>query len=589
MLCAALVAAPGLGLAQDLDLNVSGGDEDLRSELKDAMSLYALQDAEDATPQALIAAAQADYERIVAALYVGGRFAPVVSIKVDGREAAGISPFEAPAAITKILIEVDPGPRFQFGRTNIAPLADGTELPSGFRTGARAGTDPIRDAVAAGVSGWRDVGHAKARLADQQITADHPNREIDVQLRLAPGPRLRFGDLVVTGNDRVRRTRIREIAALPQGDVFDPAAIAEAERRLRQTGVFSSVAVSEAETPNADGTLDLALQVAEQKPRRFGFGAEVSTQEGGKISAFWLHRNLFQGAERLRIEGEVSGIGTDTDEMDYALTLNYARPATFTPDTEFYLTAGIEQLNEPGFSSNQAGFLTGLSHRFSDQLTGSFGLGYRYIDTKDAFGEREFQLLLATVGATYDTRNDTLNPSGGFYLSATGTPFMGLDDTESGLRFTSDARAYVGFGADDRFVLAGRAQIGSVWGPALEETVPDYLFYSGGGGTVRGVPYQSLGVTLPNDEFTGGQSFAAVSAELRATVRDNIGLVGFYDAGMITEDSGFAGDSDWHAGAGIGLRYNTGIGPIRVDIATPVTGDNAGQDYELYIGIGQAF
>ncbi|MEN8657569.1 MAG: autotransporter assembly complex family protein [Marivita sp.] len=589
ILCAAWVAVPGVGAAQNLDLNVSGGSDDLRSELKDAMSLYALVDAEDATPQALIAAAQADYSRIVAALYGGGRFSPTVSIKVDGREAAGISPFEAPQSIKTILIDVDPGPRFRYGRAEIAPLADGTEIPPEFRTGERASTTPIRDAVSAGVSGWRNVGHAKARLEDQQIIADHPNRELDVRLRLAPGPQLRFGAVEVTGNDRVRRTRIREIAGLPQGDVFDPEEIADAERRLRDTGVFSSVAVSEAETPNADGTLDLALQVAEQKPRRFGFGAEVSTQEGGKISAFWLHRNLFQGAERLRVEGEVSGIGTDADEMDYALTLTYGRPATFTPDTEFYLTAGVERLNEPGFTSNQAGLIAGLSHRFSDQLTASFGLGYRYLDTDDAFGEREFQLLLATFGATYDTRNNSLNPSSGYYLSATGTPFLGLDETESGMRLTSDARAYFGFGTDDRFVLAGRAQIGSVWGPSLEDTVPDYLFYSGGGGTVRGVPYQSLGVTLDNDEFTGGQSFAAVSAELRATVRENIGLVGFYDAGMITEESGFAGDSDWHAGAGIGLRYNTGIGPIRVDIATPVTGDGAGKDYELYIGIGQAF
>lgn len=589
ILCAAWVAVPGVGAAQNLDLNVSGGSDDLRSELKDAMSLYALVDAEDATPQALIAAAQADYSRIVAALYGGGRFSPTVSIKVDGREAAGISPFEAPQSIKTILIDVDPGPRFRYGRAEIAPLADGTEIPPEFRTGERASTTPIRDAVSAGVSGWRNVGHAKARLEDQQIIADHPNRELDVCLRLAPGPQLRFGAVEVTGNDRVRRTRIREIAGLPQGDVFDPEEIADAERRLRDTGVFSSVAVSEAETPNADGTLDLALQVAEQKPRRFGFGAEVSTQEGGKISAFWLHRNLFQGAERLRVEGEVSGIGTDADEMDYALTLTYGRPATFTPDTEFYLTAGVERLSEPGFTSNQAGLIAGLSHRFSDQLTASFGLGYRYLDTDDAFGEREFQLLLATFGATYDTRNNSLNPSSGYYLSATGTPFLGLDETESGMRLTSDARAYFGFGTDDRFVLAGRAQIGSVWGPSLEDTVPDYLFYSGGGGTVRGVPYQSLGVTLDNDEFTGGQSFAAVSAELRATVRENIGLVGFYDAGMITEESGFAGDSDWHAGAGIGLRYNTGIGPIRVDIATPVTGDGAGKDYELYIGIGQAF
>lgn len=589
ILCAALMGVPGIGAAQNLDLNVSGGSDDLRSELKDAMSLYALADAEETTPQALIAAAQADYERIVAALYGVGRFSPVVSIKVDGREAAEISPFEAPASINTILIEVDPGPRFQFGRAEIAPLAEGTEIPPEFQTGERAGTAPIRNAVTAGVTGWRNVGNAKARLAEQEIIADHPERALNVRLRLEPGPRLRFGEIGVSGNDRVRRTRIREIAGLPQGEVFDPQEIADAERRLRQTGVFGSVAVSEAETPNADGTLDLDVQVAEQKPRRFGFGAEVSTQEGGKLSAYWLHRNLFQGAERLRVEGEVSGIGTDSDEMDYALRLTYGRPATFTPDTDFFLTAGIERLNEPGFTSNQANIAAGLTQRFSDQLTGSFGLGYRYIDTEDAFGAREFQLLTAEFGAIYDTRNNTLNPTGGYYLSATGTPFLGLDDTESGLRFTSDARGYVGLGAEDRFVLAGRAQIGSVWGPSLGETVPDYLFYSGGGGSVRGVPYQSLGVTLPNGDFTGGQSFAGVSAELRATVRDNIGLVGFYDAGMITEDSGFGGDSDWHAGAGFGLRYNTGIGPIRVDIATPVTGDDAGRNYEIYIGIGQAF
>ena len=588
-LCATLLFAATSGAAQNLDLDVLGGGDELRSELKDAMSLIDLLDTESPTPQSLIAAAQADYSRIVAALYSVGRFGPVVSITVDGREASGISPFEAPSGIRNIRVEVDPGPRFRFGRAEIAPLAQGTELPDGFRTGERAGTGIIRDTVDAGVTGWRDVGHAKAELASQDITADHPAHQLDVRLRLAPGPRLRFGDVVITGNDRMRRTRIREIAGLPQGEVFAPEEIAQAERRLRETGVFSSVAIAEADRPNADGTLDLALQVAEQKPRRFGFGAELSTQEGGKLSAFWLHRNLFQGAERLRVEGEVSGIGLDADEIDYSLRLTYGRPATFTPDTEFFLTAEIEQLNEPGFSSNQASVAAGLSHRFSDELDGSFSLGYRYIDTEDAFGEREFQLLTANFGATYDTRDVELNPTEGFYLSANGTPFLGLDDTESGVRFTSDARGYLGFGEDDRFVLAGRAQIGTIWGPSLEETVPDYLFYSGGGGTVRGLPYQSLGVELDDGDFTGGQSFAGASVELRATVRENIGLVGFYDVGMITEDSGFDGDSDWHAGAGIGLRYNTGIGPIRVDLATPVTGEGVGENYEIYIGIGQAF
>ncbi|SHH50613.1 autotransporter assembly complex protein TamA [Marivita hallyeonensis] len=586
---ASLMMSPAFLSAQELDLQLTRGSDELREELTAALSVASLLETENATPQSLLAAAQADYARLLAALYDGGRFGPVISIQVDGREAAGISPFEAPQSIGVIRVTVDPGPRFRFGRAEIGPLADGTVVPETFQTGERAGTRPVREAATAGVSGWRDVGHAKARLADQVIQADHPNRELDVTLELAPGPRLRFGEIVVTGNDRVRRTRIREIAGIPQGAVFTPEEITQAERRLRQTGVFSSVAISEEDTPNADGTLDLNLQVAEQKPRRFGFGAELSSQEGGKLSAFWLHRNLFQGAERLRVDAEIAGIGATDNGLDYSLSLNYGRPATFTPDTEFFLTASIERLDEPGFISDQASVAAGLAHRFSDELEGRFSLGFRYIDTEDAFGEREFTLLTASVGAIYDTRDNDLNPTEGFYISATGTPFLGLDGSESGIRFTSDARAYRGIGEADRFVLAGRAQLGTIWGPSLSETVPDYLFYSGGGGTVRGHEYQSLGFTTASGEFTGGQSFAALSAELRANLRGPFGVVGFYDAGYITDDSGLSGESEWHAGAGVGLRYDTGIGPIRFDVATPVNGDDAGQSVEFYIGIGQAF
>ena len=249
MLCVCLVVAPVASAAQDLDVNLSRGGDDLRSEVRGAMSLVGLLDSDDSTPQALLAAAQADYGRIVSALYGNGRFGPVVSITIDGREAANISPFDAPASIERIAVDIEPGPWFKFGRAEIAPLAQGTEIPETFRVGARAGTAPIREATEAGIRGWRETGHAKAELASQQITADHPAQELDVVLRLAPGPRLRFGDIVVTGNEGVRRTRIREIAGIPQGEVFDPEEITQAERRLRQTGVFSSVAISRSRYP----------------------------------------------------------------------------------------------------------------------------------------------------------------------------------------------------------------------------------------------------------------------------------------------------------------------------------------------------
>ena len=114
------------------------------------------------------------------------------------------------------------------------------------------------------------------------------------------------------------------------------------------------------------------------------------------------------------------------------------------------------------------------------------------------------------------------------------------------------------------------------------------LFFSGGGGTVRGQPYESLGIELAPNVTIGGRSFLGTTLEVRTRVTDTIGGVIFADAGYVDSGSFFDGSGEWHAGAGVGLRYNTGIGPLRVDIAGPVSGDT-GEGVQIYIGIGQAF
>jgi outer membrane translocation and assembly module TamA len=102
--------------------------------------------------------------------------------------------------------------------------------------------------------------------------------------------------------------RIVEIAGLPEGVTYSPAVLDRVTERLRDTGVFSAVALGEQPLGPGD-TMDIVATLTESPPRRFGFGAELSTDEGARVSAFWLHRNLFGGAERLRIEGEIRGIG----------------------------------------------------------------------------------------------------------------------------------------------------------------------------------------------------------------------------------------------------------------------------------------
>jgi len=585
----AVITAVGGASAAELKLSAPGAPSALVEKLESAsLTLGTAKRDEPVTPQDLLSAARADYGRLESVLYGAGHYGGVIQIIVDGREAAEIPPLSQSRQIDRVSIRVLAGPRFIFARAQVTPLAPGTELPDGFKFGAQAKSGLISDAAQAGIDGWRDLGHAKAELDGQKIVANHKDNILSADIRLAPGPRLRFGDLVVRKTGRVRPDRLREIAGLPSGETFSPEEVDEAAKRLRRTGAFRSVSVTEAETPSPEGTLDIEASVVDEKPRRIGFGAEISSLEGLGLSAFWLHRNLLGGAERLRFDASISGIGGDTGGEDYNLSARFDRPATFTPDTGLYLEAHVAEESEPSYRERSAGVGGGLTHIFSDSLTGEAGIAYRYSEVDDDLGSRTLEHVLLPLNLTWDTRDSQLDAHEGYYVDIEATPFAGLDGGSAGARLYGDARAYLGFGKDDRFVLAGRAQIGSVSGASADEVPPGMLFYSGGAGTVRGQPYQSLAVDLGGGREIGGRSFMAFSGELRAPLRDALSLVAFYDVGFVGADSWGTDNGDWHSGAGLGLRYNTGIGPIRLDVATPVSGGSSG-NVEIYIGIGQAF
>lgn len=546
---------------------------------------------DDSTAQDLLAAAQADYARLIGVLYAEGFYGGTIAVRVDGREAADIPPLSPPEEIEQIEITVTRGAEFLFDHAEVSPLSPKTKTPETFREGELAKAALIAEATRAGIDGWRDAGHAKARIAAEDIVADHPRARLDARIALDPGPRLRFGALEIVEGDspsRVRAARIRDIAGLPTGRVFSPAKIDAAANRLRRTGAFRSVRLTEADTPNLDGTLDIAAQVSDAKRRRVGAGVELASLEGITLSGFWLHRNLLGGAERLRIDALIGGIGGESGGEDLRLGARLDRPATFTPDTGAFVLANIEDRNEPDYRERKAELGGGITHVFSDDLTAEAGLTYRYSEITDDLGKRELQHILLPLRATWDRRDDPLNPRDGLYLDVALTPFAGLDQGGSGARIYADLRDYLTLGESRRFTLAGRAQLGSVAGASIIDVPADMLFYSGGAGTVRGQSYQSLGVDLAPNITVGGRSFLGVSGELRAMVNKNVQAVAFADAGFVGEDALGTGTGDWHGGAGLGARYFTAVGPIRIDLATPLDSD-AGTTFEIYIGIGQAF
>ncbi len=572
-----------------LDFELQGGDDALETALRRASLLQGARDDEVTDPFEVYSIARAEYGQLIGIFYEKGFYAPVISVRIDGREAADISPLNPPETVQRIEVSLISGPAFVFGRTALGPVAEGTDLPEGFAPGQSARSTMIRDATSDAVTEWRAQGHARAEPVDQQITARHPGNTLDVAVQIAPGPRLRFGQLRPSGQVRTRPNRIVKIAGLPEGEVYSPREIQRASERLRRTGTFSAVALRDAAEDNPDGTINIDAAVVEAPMRRLGAGIEYDTDEGAKISAFWLHRNLFGGAERFRIEGMLGGIGARSGRRDYKLALDLARPATLTPDTTLNLGVLLESENEDDFEARRVRLDIGLEHRYSDRLTFSGGIGFlnERVDTGPDFAiRRNFTVVPLPLGVTWDGRDNDRNPTRGFFISGEVTPFLGLKGSDNGARIYGDARAYRGLRDDDSLVLAARAQIGAVLGSDIDGTPRDFLFYSGGGGTVRGQSFRALGATQ-NGIRSGGQGFAAVSGEVRVRATENIGIAAFTDAGYVSAGA-FSGASDWHAGAGLGVRYDTPVGPLRLDVGFPVAGDTGG-GFKLYLGIGQAF
>ena len=581
-----LSVAASAATATETSLVAPGAPEDLLEKLRGASAIAAAQQNELDTAQEFLAASLADYRTLLQVLYDEGYFSPVINIRIDGREASQIPRISPPQRVDGVAITVQAGPRFRFGTARVAPLAPDTELPDGFAPGQPAGTGVIRDAAIAAKDAWRDDGFAKADIGRQDITANNQTAVLDAQVEIIPGRQLRFGRLIVTGRSAVREAAIQRIAGIPSDKVFNLDDRGRIGDRLRRTGAFRSVAVTEAAQANPDGTLDMQVEVVDLPPRRITLGAEIQSQTGGELTAAWLHRNLFGGAQSFRIEGKVRNIG-GSEDIDGALSIRLEDPARFGTDNTLFYLATLERIDRQHYTLERFEAGVGIRRIINPQLTFEASVLAETSRADDAFGIRDFDQVKFPLRGTLDKRDSDINATEGYFADLRLTPFLAFNGRSSGMMAQADGRAYVSLG--ERVVLAGRLQLGSVVGPSLSDTSPEFLFFSGGAGTVRGQPYESLGIPVGGD-VSGGRSIAVASAEVRTRVTERISVVGFFDYGTVGSDSFLGYGSTYSdSGAGLGVRYDLGaIGPIRLDVAYPVSGSTS-DGIQFYIGIGQSF
>ncbi len=564
-------------LPYTVTLRVSGGgDNKLQKRMETASALWSDRETPASGNAGLISKARGDYRRLLATLYTEGFYGPYISIRINGVEASDLTLAAELPPDVPVTIEIDPGPPFLFGTTRITNAPpfqpegrDGVDTPKsvGFETGKPARSGAITAASALAVEQWRQLAYAKAQETNRDVIADHSVSRLDVDVTIDPGRKARYGTISVDGETRVDREFIAYMANLPEGGEFDPDEVRGAEDRLSSLGVFRSLRIVEDDNILEDGSLPMTIVVEDRRRRTIGFGGTYSTIDGVGIQAYWVHRNLFGKAERLRFEAGVEGVllTADPTGFNYNLGVTFTKPGVLSPDNSFVASLIAQRLDYDTYRQTSITARAGLSRRFGEFLTGDVFGEVQKARFLDDFGTRDF-LTFAVVGrGQYDRRNDPLDATSGYFLAAEMRPFYEAEFGNPALRGTVEGRGYLGFTEEDRFVLAGRAKFGGFGGPPVEESPPDMLFFAGGGGSVRGYAFNSIGVDTTDAEgetgVVGGRGLIEGSGELRARFTEKYGGVAFVDVGLVAP--GITPDSadDVRVGVGLGLRYFTGIGP----------------------------
>ena len=492
-----------------------------------------------------------------------------------------------------VRILVEPGKPFRFGDVTVRDVDGRTYAADeqGLVTGQLAKSTVILDAEKALVLELEKSGHPFAQISSRDVVADHALGVIDVSLELDAGPIAPFGQTAVDGAKSVDSDFIAKMAGVRQGEQYDPAALAAAEKRLRALEVFSSVTVRGSESLSADGSVPVQVKVAERKHRYLGAGATYSSTDGGGLEAYWGHRNLFGRAEKLRIEGSVSSLGKTgaPEDMTWRGAVLFEKPGVLGPASKFTSRLEVEQENPDAYRRFSVVAAAGVSYELTPQQTVSAGVEVEYATLTDSFNV-DLETITVALPLEYvrDTRDSKLNPTTGMRLSLLVEPAYEINGAASFVKLRAEASAYRALDAEKRFVLAGRVAAGSIYGADLASIPANRRFYAGGGGSVRGYGYQDIGPLDAAGLPTGGRSMIETSAELRIGITDTIGIVPFVDAGLVSAGQNFS-NTEFKVGAGLGVRYATPFGPLRVDVAVPLNKGPSDPDYGIYAGIGQAF
>ncbi|WP_294137279.1 autotransporter assembly complex family protein [Sphingobium sp.] len=499
-----------------------------------------------------------------------------------------------PAGSDRLAVSFDitPGPQYLLESVDLTGLAETGDKEAQLRAAfpPKVGDPVDADAILAGRDALSAVlaetGFPFARVDEPEVRIDHEERKGDLDIIVTPGGYRSFGAIRLNDEKLFSAHHVQEIARFDPGDPYKVSDVEDLRRAIVATGLVSSVSLTPKEA--GDGThVDLAVDVRPAPLRTIAGQLGYGTGEGYRAEVSWQHRNFFPPEGAVTVRGVVG-----TQEQTASFT--YRRNNFHRRDNVLTGLLSVSNIKRDAYDARTITLSGGLERQtnilFQKDWVWRFGAELIASDEADAFSggaRRTFLIGAIPLSLTYDGSDDLLNPTKGFRLGGRLSPELSFQDKTFGYaKVQVDGSIYQPMG--EKLVVAARARFGTILGSTVDQIAPSRRFYAGGGASVRGYGYQAIGPRFGvDDDPVGGKSLAEFSLEARVRF-GNFGVVPFVDAGNISTTF-LPRFRDLRIGTGLGLRYYSSFGPIRIDVGTPINPQKGDPRVAVYVSLGQAF
>jgi translocation and assembly module TamA len=564
----------------DYEPRIEGITGTLRDTARESLNLFRLRDRKPSSLPALRARLDADLELMEKILKSEGYYGYRIDHRIDATQEP-----------VSVEISVDPGPAYRLTRYDIRYLdaSPGSNLPMapeqvGIELGLPARAQPIVNGQSNLIRLLGEQGHPYAVVENRSVLVHHDDRTVTVELDVRAGPAVKVGSVSVDGNERVDADYILRLANMGENDTFSLTTIDDARRRLFGTGLFDTVTITWPQTYPGRPDVPITVEVSERERRSIAAGLFYSSIDGAGVDASWTHRNLFGRGERLELGARVA-------ERELSAYADFVKPNVGRLDQDITGRAALKDQDTDAYDQRSISTTLGVRRKLSERWKGSLATSLEAAKIKEVDRPEQQYLIVGFPGQlAYDGSNDLFDPSDGARLTFDVSPNQVFGDSTAQFVLGSvTGSVYREVLSNKRVILAARGRVASLLGADVEDIPASRRLYAGGGGSVRGYAYQSIGPLDANNKPTGGRSLVEMSVEARIRITDSVGIVPFIDGGSASEDTWPSTDSlQW--AAGIGFRYYTPIGPLRLDVATPLNRRPGIDDaFAIYISLGQAF